>query len=389
MAMELAFVFINPYTIGKSRTGGVIGRLISRTGMNLAAARILGPSAELVTRYADSLETSNSADPEVAKLLADYVRKKYMPDPVTGRPQRVILLLFEGENAVQKLREAAGHVRSGWVGGETIRDTYGDYVLDENKRVIYFEPAVLVAPSVERAATVLRLWAEYTETCGGLVDTAVDVPNEDGVQTTLVLIKPDNFRFPSVRPGHIIDLLSQSGLRIIGLRKFAMTVAQAEEFYGPVRPKLFETFKPIAAARAEAALAHEFGFPIGDEIRGILGEHLGPLCGMHEFEKLVKFMTGFAPGEVADQEKDKQGTENCLALVYRGFSAVEKIRHLLGPTDPDKAQPGSVRREYGHDILVNAAHASDSPESAAREMKIVNVQQDTIKEWVDKYYGSK
>lgn len=110
---------------------------------------------------------------------------------------------------------------------------------------------------------------------------------------------------------------------------------------------------------------------------------------MQEFEKLVKFMTGFAPSEVAEQEKDKKGSENCLALVYRGFSAVEKIRYLLGPTDPDKAQPGSVRREYGHDIMVNAAHASDSPENSAREMKIVNVQQDSIKEWVEKYYGTK
>lgn len=103
MALELAFVLINPYTIGKSRTGGVIGRLISRTGMNLTAARIFGPSAELVTRYADSLAASSSSDPEIAKLLADYVRKNYMPDPVTGRPKRVILLLFEGENAVHKL----------------------------------------------------------------------------------------------------------------------------------------------------------------------------------------------------------------------------------------------------------------------------------------------
>jgi nucleoside diphosphate kinase len=70
------------------------------------------------------------------------------------------------------------------------------------------------------------------------------------------------------------------------------------------------------------------------------------------------------------------------------MSAVEKIRYLLGPTDPSQAQPGSVRREFGSDIMVNAAHASDSPENALRELKIVRVEEDTITAWVSKYYGS-
>ena len=110
--------------------------------------------------------------------------------------------------------------------------------------------------------------------------------------------------------------------------------------------------------------------------------------GDSQFEEIVKFMTGFRPSEVAESDKAKTGSENCLALIYKGMSAVEKIRYLLGPTDPAKAQPGSVRREYGSDVMVNAAHASDSPENAAREMKIVDVQRDTIKEWVEKYYGA-
>jgi nucleoside diphosphate kinase len=157
MASELAFALINPYTIAKSRTGGVIGRLISRTGLELAAARMFGPSRDLATRYADSLLDSNRFEPEFARLLGEYVRVSYAPDPATGKRRRVILLLFEGENAIQKVREATGHLRAGWVGGETIRDTYGDYVVDEKGKARYFEPAVLVAPSVERAAQVLRL----------------------------------------------------------------------------------------------------------------------------------------------------------------------------------------------------------------------------------------
>ena len=388
MAQELAFALINPYTISKSRTGGVIGRLISRTGLELADARMFGPCQELVNRYADSLLTSNQAEPEFARLLSEYVRKQYAPDAATGRRRRVILLLFEGENAIQKVREATGHLRAGWIGGETIRDTYGDFIEGEGGSVKYFEPAVLVAPSVERAASVLRLWSEYTETDGGIVDHSFDVAETEGIQNTLVLIKPDNFRFPSVRPGHIIDLLSRSGLRIVGMRKFAMTVAQAEEFYGPVRLVLREKFKGITAQRAGDLLSKSLAIEIPEDAKAAIGEHIGPIMGDSQFEEIVKFMTGFRPSEVAESDKAKTGSENCLALIYKGMSAVEKIRYLLGPTDPAKAQPGSVRREYGSDVMVNAAHASDSPENAAREMKIVDVQRDTIKEWVEKYYGA-
>lgn len=388
MASELAFALINPYTIAKSRTGGVIGRLISRTGLDLVAARMFGPSDELARRYADSLMVSPQADNDFARLLSDYVRRNYMPDPATGKRRRVVLLLFEGENAIQKVREATGHLRAGWVGGETIRDTYGDFVADENGSVRYFEPAVLVAPSVERAAAVLRLWAEYTETCGGIVDTASDVAETEGVQSTLVLIKPDNFRFPSVRPGHIIDLLSRSGLRIVGVRKFSMTIAQAEEFYGPVRNALREKFKSITGQQAGEILQRELGLQVSEDLKAMIGTHLGPQMGDQKFEDIVRFMTGYLPSQVAEADKAKLGSENCLALIYKGMSAVEKIRFLLGPTDPAKAQPGSVRREYGSDIMVNAAHASDSPENAAREMAIVDVGRDTIREWVEKYYGS-
>ena len=388
MAQELAFALINPYTLSKSRTGGVIGRLTSRTGLDLVAARLFGPSVELANRYADSLLNSNQAEPEFARLLSEYVRKNYAPDAATGRRRRTILLLFEGENAIQKVREATGHLRAGWVGGETIRDTYGDFVTDGSGGVTYFEPAVLVAPSVERAASVLRMWSEYSETDGGVVDQSFDVPDTEGSQSTLVLIKPDNFRFPSVRPGHIIDLLSRSGLRIVGLRKFSMTVAQAEEFYGPVREVLRQKFKGITAQRAGGILEKAFGFDIPEDAKAAVGEAIGPIVGEHQFEDIVKFMTGYRPTDVAEADKASTGSENCLALIYKGMSAVEKIRYLLGPTDPAKAQPGSVRREYGSDIMVNAAHASDSPENAAREIKIVDVQKDTIKEWVEKYYGT-
>ena len=66
---------------------------------------------------------------------------------------------------------------------------------------------------------------------------------------------------------------------------------------------------------------------------------------------------------------------------------MEKIRNLLGATDPNKAQPGSVRREFGLDVMVNAAHASDSVENAEREIGIIKVDEDLITPWVSRYCG--
>ena len=52
MAKELAYVLINPYTIRKSRTGGVIARYLSRTDLRLVGARMFGPSQQLAAEYA-------------------------------------------------------------------------------------------------------------------------------------------------------------------------------------------------------------------------------------------------------------------------------------------------------------------------------------------------
>ena len=387
MAEELSFVLINPYTIAKSRTGGIIARFIGRTDLNFVAARMFSPSRELAEQYAQLVRDGDPDHPETSKLIADYILRNYAPDPITGKPRRVMLLLFDGEDAVRKIWEVTGSASLRVGSGETIRDTYGDYILDDKGKVLYFEPAVLVAPTRARAMATLRLWAKFSSQDGGIVDAAMDVPAGANVQKTLVLLKPDNFRFPSFRPGNIIDLLSTSGLRIVGVKKFRMTVAQAEEFYGPVRDALRRKFKDIGAGRAAAALAHEYGFEIPDSLLPQLSDLLAPLFATAQFESIVKFMTGYKPSECPEGEKAALGREGCLALVYDGVDAVQKIRFILGPTDPSKAKPGSVRREFGSDIMMNAAHASDSSENAEREMRIIKVEDDTIKPLVDRYYG--
>lgn len=383
---ELAFVLINPHTIAKSRTGGVIGRFMSRTGLDLVATRMFAPSRKLVEDYAHLLRQSGNEDPKVRKLLADYVLKSYAPDHATGLPRRVLMILLEGEEAVAKVAEVAGPAITG--GGETIRDTFGDYVVDEHGKVQYFEPAVMIGANREETAAALKLWSHYSPTDGGLLKRTVDINNkEPGWQRTLVIIKPDNFRFPTARPGNIIDLLSRSGLRIMAAKVHRMSVLQAEEFYGPVRGVLREKMKAQVAARASKVLEAEFSMEIPEHVKAVLVEHLGPLLGDEQFNQIVKFMTGYYPPHCAAEDRTKEGRSKCLAMIYCGVNAIEKIRKLLGPTDPNKALPGSVRREFGHDIMVNAAHASDSVESAEREMRIIKVEEDLINPRIRRYYG--
>ena len=60
---------------------------------------------------------------------------------------------------------------------------------------------------------------------------------------------------------------------------------------------------------------------------------------------------------------------------------------MFWPTDPSKAPPGSIRREFGQNIMVNAAHASDSEESARRELGIVKVGENNFLQVIDEFYG--
>lgn len=386
MSKELGYVLITPYTLRKSRTGGVLGRLLSTTGLDLVAARMFGPSKQLVSGYAQLIRKSDDIWPEIRELLSDYVERELSPTE-NGRVHRVLMLLFEGENAVRKLRDAIGGFADSVESvADTIRGTYGDYIKAHDGSVTYFEPAVLVAPTKEFVKDSLGLWAKFSESDGGVLENTIRLADDKDVQKTLVIIKPDNFVFPSSRPGNIMDVFSRSGLRLIGAKLLRMSLAEALEFYGPVQPVLREKLGGIAVDRACKVLNEEFGFAIPKSVREALEGTLGPAFGDHQFYSIMKFMTGQWAPDVHGDETLTEGTVRCLTLVYAGENAVEKIRKILGPTDPRKAAPGSVRKEFGTDIMVNAAHASDSPENALREIGIVNVQEDTINRWHQRYY---
>jgi nucleoside diphosphate kinase len=386
-ADQLAYVLVNPYTLAKSRTGGVIGRFISRTGLDIVGARMFAPSKELVENFITVIKKHNGEDEASQKLLVDYVARNYTSEPLKGIPRRVMMILLRGENAIEKVREAAGPVIMG--GGETIRDTFGDYVVGEDRRVLYFEPAFLVPSTLQEARDTLKLWQEYADRDGGVVLQALG--NEPATlrnwQKTLVLLKPDNFRFPNSRPGNIIDLLSRSGLKIIAAKIHRMSVKEAEEFYAPVKNALKSKLKEQVLDRAARALSSEFHFDVPLSMLSNFSGELASFVAEDQFNQIVKFMTGYIPAECPPEQRDKEGKNKCLALVYAGANAVEKIRKLLGPTDPNKAQPGSVRREFGHDIMVNAAHASDSPQNAEREITIIKPEANNIKTLIQKFYS--
>lgn len=388
MSQQLAYVIVTPYSLAKSRTGGILSRLISRTGLDLVAARMFAPGPELVQKYSEAIVSANDPqDRQIQELIRDYILKNLSPDGKTGRRRRVMMLLFKGEDAVRKVRSVVGNLGPDRRVGESIRDTYGDLIYDDNGTVRYFEPAVLAAPTVEEANAKLKLWAQYSDSDGGLLENTIAYHPGEAPQRTLVLIKPDNFRFPTGRPGNVIDFFSRTGLYIVAIKVLRLSVADAMEFYGPVREVLRTKLKDVVAAKAKVALEKELGFAIPADTEKQLGEIISPVFGDNQFENIVRFMAGRAPSEVPVAEQTQPGSEKCIALIYEGVGAVTKIRDVLGPTDPSKAPPGSIRREFGQNIMVNAAHASDSPESATREFGIVKPAENNFRRVVEYFYG--
>lgn len=385
MADELSYVLITPYSLRKSRTGGIVGRLLSRSGLELVSGRLFAPSEEFIQDFAEASvsETDNARHRQTQELIRDYILKNLAADQ-HGVRQRALLLVLRGEDAVIKTRSVVGHIMQERTSGETIRDTYGDCLVEDGK-VVYFEPGVLAAPDATSARRHLEIFAKYSDTDGGILVDSVPFPAGENVETTLVLIKPDNFRFPNARPGGVIDLFSRTGLYIVGFKVHYMSVAQAEKFYGPVLDVLQDKFREPSAKRARLAIEEEFGIPIDAKTETELGELIGPIAGRSHWESIVQFMAGSRPSNCTEEKRNQPGSEKCVALIYQGVDAVRKIREVLGPTDPSKAPSGTIRREFGQTVMINAAHASDSAENARREMDIIQINENTLKPLIDSY----
>jgi len=124
---------------------------------------------------------------------------------------------------------------------------------------------------------------------------------------TFTILKPDTLRAGNA--GAIISRLEQEGFRIRAMKMLHLTEAQAEGFYYVHKERPF-------------------------------------------FPSLVKFMT---EGPV-------------ILMVLEADNAIDKLRKVMGATDPAKADAGTIRKQFGTNIERNAIHGSDGPETAAFEI---------------------
>lgn len=127
-------------------------------------------------------------------------------------------------------------------------------------------------------------------------------------QRTLSIIKPDATRRNLT--GEIIARFEKAGLRVVAQKRLQLSRGQAEAFYAVHRQRPF-------------------------------------------FEGLVKFMTS---GPVVVQ-------------VLEGENAIARNREVMGATDPAKAAPGTIRKDFAENIEANSVHGSDAPETAAEEIR--------------------
>ncbi len=129
------------------------------------------------------------------------------------------------------------------------------------------------------------------------------------LERSLVLVKPDATK--RNLSGEIISRFEKAGLKIVGMKLLQMDKKLAKRHYA----------------------VHE---------------------GKPFFNSLVDYITS-AP---------------IVAVVFEGDSAIERIRKIMGSTDPAKADKGTIRADFGVDIQNNAVHGSDSQENAAKEIAI-------------------
>ena len=121
---------------------------------------------------------------------------------------------------------------------------------------------------------------------------------------------------------------------------------------GPVLTKLEEAKLTLVAAR----------FMLVSE--KLANAHYVDHVGKAFFPQLIEYITGKLHG----------GGVPVMALVYRGEDSIQKIRALAGATNPEKAEPNTMRGMYGRitttGIMENVIHASANPEEAEREVNM-------------------
>lgn len=370
MTQQLAYAIITDKSLKRSATGHIIAELFRGVSpLELVAARMYTPSKQLIEEYAATMNNKMFEE----YLIRDYIDENNKPDQAT--PKRAMFLLFKGENAIDQIRGVVGHATKRIDG--TIRNMFADYIEEGGNILGFKDPAVLILPDDYDAEKKLKIWAKYAgaEADSGIIskihwekefdqwsdDNFRALKHREGIEnvskrdlllnieTTLTLIKPGEDITKSPSLGYIVSMFSGPGMKLIGCKAVRMSINQAMNFYAPIKGKIDDA----------------------------------------EFYKLITYMTGKDPREVLEpKEREALGELEhlSLALVWRGPFAISRIRKKLGVTNPKDAAPGTIRSLFGHSIMENGAHASDSAESAEREIEITDIKGTTLKEYVDNFY---
>jgi len=137
-------------------------------------------------------------------------------------------------------------------------------------------------------------------------------------QATLVIVKPDGLK--KSLTGNILSRLAETKLKIIAAKVLRVEISLANKHYEHLKDKPF-------------------------------------------FSQLQKYITGQLHGE-----------NRVMALVYWGEDAINKVRKIAGATNPEEADPVSIRGAYGRiltaGLFENVIHASSNPEESEREIKL-------------------
>lgn len=144
------------------------------------------------------------------------------------------------------------------------------------------------------------------------------------MEQTLVIIKPDAFSKRMV--GKIIDRFEKENFRMVACRMVFLSEKEAKLFYKEHQAKKF-------------------------------------------YLPLVDFIS----------------SNPFLVMVWKGDKVVSKMRKIIGNTDPNLAEEGTVRRMYANDNRHNVVHSSDSQKSAEREIELF-FSKEEIYNWEDKEY---
>ena len=128
MTEQLAYVLITPYSLFKSRTGGIIGRLLAHARLELVATRMFVFSDAFLDAYKKVICSSDTA-PVIAAAWQRYIDENLRRNNPGGQLPRCMFMLFRGPNAVQHLKDDVIGGFTEQPVGETIRGT-GHVIMD-------------------------------------------------------------------------------------------------------------------------------------------------------------------------------------------------------------------------------------------------------------------